>query len=139
MAEAARYDIVVDVKGSQELVQFTRAVKQTQGVLREQGKAFPKAAGGAAAYNSALRANRVASGQFTNNMRNMGYQLNDVFVQLEMGTNGMRIFSQQFPQMVQGLRYMGGSYWCRCFRSDWLIGSYDYKLDQGIKRACRHN
>lgn len=40
-------------------------------------------------------------------MQNIGYQIQDIAVQAEMGTNAMRIVSQQVPQMLGGFGMWG--------------------------------
>ncbi|TJZ91606.1 hypothetical protein FA743_10950 [Paracoccus gahaiensis] len=49
------------------------------------------------------------SGQARNSLQNVGYQLQDIFVQIEAGQGTARALGQQLPQLLAGFGVLGGA------------------------------
>ena len=94
---------------------FENAMRKASGMTREQLKALKADAGaaGAAAEEGFQRFGRGASSSqgnvinFRNAMSNMGLQAQDVAVQLSMGTDALRVFGQQAPQILGAFGPLG--------------------------------
>lgn len=97
------YRILVETEGGRELVSLNRTLQKTTSdfaVANKQVKGFNNSM-------SVLGKTTKSVGQRNNALTNVAYQVSDMAVQFEMGTDAMRIFGQQVPQMLGGFGLLG--------------------------------
>lgn len=58
-------------------------------------------------FNGAANSASRPTGQFTSQLQNAGYQIQDVAVQITGGTDALRAFGQQLPQLLSGFGVFG--------------------------------
>lgn len=104
MADAKKIDIRVATTGAGQAAADLNKIGAAQETIHTATGAATKSLEG---FSQAGQKVTMSSGTSRFAMQNMAFQFQDLAVQAEMGTNAVRIFSQQVPQMLGGFDPVG--------------------------------
>ncbi len=88
-----RYRVNVDVVGEEQLFAFQKSVTAMGGQIRQ--------------FNQQAGSMNRGAGQLSQSFQNLGFQVQDVFVQIASGQGVMRALAQQVPQAASGFGAWG--------------------------------
>jgi Prophage tail length tape measure protein len=103
--ETEIYRILVETQGGRELLQLNRNLE----FLNKEVKNTTESTNNFSNSMNALGKTTRSVGQRNNALTNVAYQISDIAVQLEMGTDAGRIFAQQMPQLFGGFGLLGAA------------------------------
>ena len=105
MAELAPLSILITADADDLTSELAKAKAQLAGFEAQAAKAGTKATGLAGSFGKLTSAGGNAQAA----IRNTSFQLQDIAVQLSMGTRASTVMAQQLPQLAGGFAMMGGN------------------------------
>lgn len=87
--------------------EFKKGADEAKKKAQELGQSLESTGAQTKKYSSAINEASDAKKNFQNNLRNVGYQVQDFSVQVAAGTSATQALAQQLPQLLSGFGTMG--------------------------------